>query len=143
MNHTIHYANYSPEADIIVAATCFVMIVLVSFSYINRTRSSRMFLAMVGLVFSAACADITFYMLATSPALLSAANWTRCLYHGLLFLIFVYYIAYICEVTQYDKPKPYLILANLIFAAVMIPVIPTWSASWSSPSISSSLTARS
>ena len=54
MNQHILLDNYSPEADIVVTAICLVIIVLVVFSYISRTRSSTLFLSMVGLVLVAA-----------------------------------------------------------------------------------------
>ncbi len=48
------------------------------------------------------------------------ANWVRCVYHALLLLIFVFYIAYICEATHFRKQKSYMLLANVIFAAVVL-----------------------
>ena len=119
MKH-IHYANYSPAADIVVVAICFVMIVLVVFSNISRTRSFKLFISMIGLVLGAAWTDITFYTIAGNPDLFQIANWLRCVFHALLFLIFVHYIAYICEVTHYEKQKYYVVIANLIFAAVLL-----------------------
>ena len=120
MNQHLLLNNYSPAADIVVTAICLVMIVLVFFSYISRTRASTLFLSMVGLVLIAAWSDIAFYTMAVNPDLQVAANWLRCFYHAILFLIFVHYIAYICEVTHYEKAKSYLVLANVIFAAVLL-----------------------
>ena len=120
MGSRIHFANYSPAADIVVAAICFVMIVLVGFSYISRTRSFKLFLTMVGLVLVAAWTDMAFYSLVTMPNIYVVANWVRCIYHGCLFLIFVYYIAYICEVTHYENQQRSLFLANVVFAIVML-----------------------
>ena len=119
MKH-IHFANYSPAADIVVTAICFVMIILAVFSYINKTRSSKLFLTMVGLVLGAAWSDILFYVLVNHPSCTVFANWLRFVYHVALFLIFVYYIAYICEVTRYENRDSYLLIANSIFALVTI-----------------------
>ena len=112
--------NYSPAADIVTAAICLVMIVLVVFSYISRTRSSKLFLSMVGLVLVASWVDITFYMVAIIPDQQILANWIRCAYHALLYLILVHYIAYICEITQYEKQKLFVIIANIVFAVVLL-----------------------
>ena len=112
--------NYSPAADIVTAAICLVMIVLVVFSYISRTRSSKLFLSMVGLVLVASWVDITFYMVAIMPDHQILANWIRCAYHALLYLILVHYIAYICEITQYEKQKLFVIIANIVFAVVLL-----------------------
>ncbi|MBQ6550581.1 MAG: EAL domain-containing protein [Lachnospiraceae bacterium] len=112
--------NYSPAADIVVTAICFVMIVLIVFSYVTRTKSTKYFLSMVGLALGAAWSDIGFYILAITPGYEILASWLRCFYHAMLFLIFVHYIAYICEVTRYEKTKTYVFLANIIFAAVLV-----------------------
>ena len=119
MNQSISFSTYTPAADIVVMAICLVMLVLIFFSYVSRSRSFKLFQTMVGLVFFAAAADISFYFLAVIPEYQSLANWIRCLYHALLLLIFVYYIAYICEVTDYEKQRLYLPFANLVFAIAM------------------------
>ena len=77
MSQYIHFSSYSPAADIVVAAICLVMMVLIYFSYISRTRGSRLFLTMVALVFVAACTDISFYALASIRELRTVANWMR------------------------------------------------------------------
>lgn len=120
MSRYIHFSSYSPAADIVVAAICLVMMVLVYFSYISRTRGSRLFLTMVALVFVAACSDILFYTLAVRQEFQAVANWVRCVHHAALLLIFVYYIAYICEVTHYENHQRALFLANLIYAVSML-----------------------
>lgn len=37
-----------------------------------------------------------------------------------MMLIFVHYIAYICEVSHYEKQRLFLLIANLLFAVVML-----------------------
>lgn len=120
MGKYIGFSNYTPAADIVVTAICLVMIVLVSFSYIKRNRNSQLFLKIVILLLIAAWVDITFYMIAPTEGLQLAANWLRCIYHGLLCLIFTYYVAYICEVTKYEKSKIYITISNVIFITVLI-----------------------
>ena len=75
---------------------------------------------MVGLVLGAAWSDILFYVLVNHPSCTVFANWLRFIYHVALLLIFVYYIAYICEVTRYENRDSYLLIANSIFALVTI-----------------------
>ena len=120
MDTGILVEHYSPEADIVVTSVCMVMIILVVFSYISRTRSSMLFLSMVGLVLVTAWTDITFYTIAPNPDFLVAANWLRCAYHAMLFLIFVHYVAYICEVTHYEKGRIYTVIANILFAIMLV-----------------------
>ena len=80
MSQQIHFSSYTPAADIVVTAICLVMIILVAFSYIGRTRSFKLFVSMVWLLLSAAWADILFYTLAAVPGYEILANWTRCVY---------------------------------------------------------------
>lgn len=120
MGNYVDFSNYTPAADIVVTAICLVMIVLVSFSYIKRNRNSQLFLKIVLLLLFAAWVDITFYTIAPVEGLQLVANWMRCIYHALLCLIFTYYVAYICEVTKYEKQKIYITIANVIFIAVVI-----------------------
>ena len=119
MDNYITFSTYSPAADIVVMAVCLVMVILIYFSYVSRTRSFRLFLETVCLVFLSATIDILFYANAAKPEFQIRANWMRCAYHALLLLIFVFYIAYICEVTQYKKQRRFLLPANLIFLTVM------------------------
>jgi len=125
MNKSILLDNYSPAADIVVTALCFVMFTLVLFSYVSRKRSSKLFLTMIGLALISAWTDISFYTLAVSPGMEVLANWVRCIYHATLFLIFVYYVAYICEATRYEKTRIYVMVANLLFALVLLADIVT------------------
>ncbi len=115
MNQFIRFSNYSPAADIVVAAICMVMMVLVVFSHINRTKGFHLFLAIVGLVLAAALTDMIFNFLAAIPELGILANWVRCVHHAALMLVFVYYVAYICEVTHYEKTRLFCLIANIIF----------------------------
>ena len=128
MNQFIRFSSYSPAADIVAAAICLVMIVLVVCSYISRTRSFRLFLSMVVLLFSASGLNILFYYLAgrTEPAYLYAANWLRCAFHSAVLMIFVHYVAYICEVTHFPRQRHFLLFANLLFAvATVVEIIVT------------------
>ena len=120
MSQYIHFTTYSPAADIVVMAICLVMVVLVFFSYFSKTRSSRLFLAIVGLVYISSFLDVSFYTIVTKPEHQVLANWLRCIFHAALLLIFVYYIAYICEITHYEKRQLFLFIANTVFAIVML-----------------------
>ena len=119
MKTVIHFSTYSPTGDIVVTSVCLVMIVLAYYSNISRNRGFKLFITMVCLLLATAWADITFYALASAPAYQVVANWMRCIFHSLLLSIFVYYIAYICEVTRYKKQRSFLLAANLLFAAAM------------------------
>ena len=128
MDRAISFSVYSPAADIVVASICFVMLILVCFSYISRTKTFKYFVSMVLLVLFAAWTDILFYVYAFRPApgYQLAANWIRCANHAALLLIFVHYVAYICEAANYQKKKIFLVAANAVFAvALLLDVIST------------------
>ena len=120
MNQYIHFTEYSPVGDIVVMAVCLVMMVLVFFSYFSKTRSSRLFLNIVGLLFLAACADVSFYTLAVKSEYQVLANWLRLVFHILILLIFLYFIAYICDVSHFTKDRPFRWFANFVFATVLL-----------------------
>lgn len=120
MGQYIHFTQYSPSADVFVMAICIVMVILIFFSYFSRTISSRLFLGMVTLVFATAFLDVLFYKLAGIPKAWVPANWIRCGFHAGLLLILVYYIAYICEVSQYEKQRLFRMLANLILVVAIV-----------------------
>ena len=48
-----------------VTAICFVIIIQLVFSYVNRSRSYRIFVSLVGFLLAAAWFNITYHMLAS------------------------------------------------------------------------------
>ncbi|MBR3251108.1 MAG: EAL domain-containing protein [Erysipelotrichaceae bacterium] len=120
MNGYFHLNEYSPVGDIVVMAVCMVMMILVFFSYFSKTRSSKLFLCVVVLLFSSAFLNVVFYQLAFKQGYEVVANWIRLAFHFLILLTFVYYIAYICEVTHYEKDRIFLRIANLLFFTVFL-----------------------
>ncbi|MBR0410060.1 MAG: EAL domain-containing protein [Eubacterium sp.] len=96
--------NYTPVGDLIVSSVCLVMIVLLFFSYNRHTRSFRIFLALIGLLILAANTNVSFYMLVTTgaPRFYPLAYFLRWLYHGILFTILFFYVAYIIDVTRME-----------------------------------------
>lgn len=96
--------NYTPVGDLIVSSVCLVMIVLLFFSYNRHTRSFRIFLALIGLLILAANTNVSFYMLVTTgdPRIYPLAYFLRWLYHGILFTILFFYVAYIIDVTRME-----------------------------------------
>ena len=112
--------GFSPVGNITVVTICFVMIILILFSYIRRSHSFRIFLALVTFLVLAAMADIVSYTLA------EAGNETfvhslRCVYHMFLFAIFLGFVLYICEVTRLELNQrlPFMITAICIFLVVV------------------------
>lgn len=123
MGRLLNATNYSPIGDLVVVSVCVVMLILMLFSYVRRTRAFKIFLGIVGLVILSALADVTFNQLvnAGGAQLLGAVQATRCVYHGLLYLIFVLFNVYIAVVTRLPgkKQRQVTLVALGIFAAVL------------------------
>lgn len=115
--------GYSPVGDLTVVSVCLVMIILLVFSYVRKSRSFKVFLSIVGLLIAAAYTNVAFHMMVEriEPRQYPVAYTFRCLYHALLFLIFVMYVVYIGEVTRLESEKRtvFVGLAIAIFITVV------------------------
>ena len=123
MAQHVYLERYSPVGDLTVISICLVMLILMLFSYINKSRSFRVFLSLITLLILAAVADVSFYTLLTSGAeYRAAAEWTRCGFHILLFLIFLHFIIYIADVTRMARREklPLIAFAGLLFAVLTV-----------------------
>ena len=83
----LYFDNYSPVGDITVIATCFVILVLIFTSYVNKTRSFYLYLNIVGYLMLAAFSDVIYHHIYSG---ITDGNYTaeyviRCLYHIFLF----------------------------------------------------------
>ena len=123
MGRFVYASNYSPTGDLVVVAVCVVMLILMLFSYVRRTRSFKIFLGIIGLVILAANADVAFNMLAARgrSELLPTVQALRCVYHALLFFIFVLFTIYIAEVTRLSREKKRL--AALVAVGICLIVV--------------------
>jgi len=123
VNRHFNISGYTPVGDLAVVSICVVMIVLIIFSYVRKTRSFRIFLGIIGLLILAANVDVGFYSIlsADRPELHSLAGGMHCAFHGLLYLVFLCYVAYILEVTRLDRRRRriYMALSLGIFAVGM------------------------
>ena len=123
VNRHFNISGYTPVGDLAVVSVCLVMIILIIFSYVRKTRSFRIFLGIIGLLILAAYVDVGFYTVlsAGKPELYSLASGMHCAFHGLLYLVFLCYVAYILEVTRLDlrRKRIYTALSLGIFAVGM------------------------
>lgn len=120
---SVYVTNYSPVGDLIVVSICYVMLILMLFSYINKNRSFRLFLSTVVLVMLAALSDVGFHKAADvgKAEYLYQVYILRCLYHAFLFMIFQMFVIYISEVTRLRRGRKtlYACLGGAIFTAVV------------------------
>ena len=123
MARAVYQTGYSPVGDLVVAAIGYVMIILMIFSYINKTRAFRIFLSTVVLVMLAAMTDVGFNMMTKTgrAELLTPIFVLRCAFHFFLFGIFQMFVIYIAEVTRLDRRRSliFALLGALILVIVM------------------------
>ena len=120
MIHQLQFAGYSPIGDLTAVAVCFVMLILIYFSYTNKTRSFHVFLSLIGLIIAAALMNVFTYTVAVSGGQMALAGGLRGAYHCLLYMTFLHFVIYIAATARVDKPERtvYLTIAVLLFAAV-------------------------
>lgn len=115
--------NYSPVGDLVVVSICMVMIVLMAFSYVRKTRTYNIFLIVIGLLLAAAISDVAFHQAAGLGTSFSyhAAYALRFIFHGFLYAIFVFFAVYINEVakTSPGEKRRYIGIAVAIFLLVV------------------------
>ena len=123
MTHSTYVSNYTPVGDLIVVSICYVMLILMVFSYINKTRAFRIFFATVALVFLAALTNVGFHRAGETgnPDYIAQVYALRCVHYVFLFAIFQMFTVYIGEVTQLARKRKLLFdtLGGLVFLTVV------------------------
>ena len=61
VNRHFNISGYTPVGDLAVVSICLVMIILIIFSYVRKTRRFRIFLGIIVLLILAAYVDVGFY----------------------------------------------------------------------------------
>ena len=123
MARTAYMVNYSAVGDLVVVSIGCVILILMLFSYINKSHSFKIFFSNVLLVMLAAATNVCFHSALNTGngEYISQMYILRCLYHIFLFLVFQMFVIYIGEVTRL-KHKARLLFASLggaVFAVVV------------------------
>ena len=119
----IDFSSYTPVGDLTVVAICLVMMNLIFFSYINKTRSFRIFLSIIGFLVVSACADVSFYSVVKSGENLFFARLLRCVFHAALYLTFLHFVLYIISVTKLERPRKQIYIGVSVLLLVLVMVI--------------------
>ena len=100
-------SSYSIAGDVAVVALCVVMVILLTTSYVSRTRSFRIFMFIVFVLVCAALVNISYNFLLASanPETLSAIYVLRVVYHAMLFNVFFLFALYITVVSGLEHHK--------------------------------------
>ena len=123
MTPVVQTERYTPVGDILVLTVCYVMLILLFFSFKVRNKSFKVFLSLLTTLIAAAFANIIFhYLYASRPGTPLALLYAlRCFYHALLFFMMYQYVAYICLVTglSMEEKKPYHAIAGILLITVV------------------------
>ena len=103
--------SYSRMGDVGVIALCCVIFILTIFSYVNRTRSYRIFNAIVGFIVLAAVDNIGYHELLRiySVELKYLVYVMRILYHTTLFIVFFLFTLYATTISELSKKQARII----------------------------------
>ncbi len=99
--------NYSIVGDVAVLAFCAIMFILLSASYVSRTRSFRIFTFIIFMLICAAVVDMVYHNLFTvaNPAQLGLVYALRIIYYALLYNVFFLFALYATEVSGMEHKK--------------------------------------
>lgn len=123
MGTSIYFDNYSPVGDILVVAICLVIAVLVSSSYVNKTKAFGIYLH---IVFDLACAALVNVTLHTVFLSITNGNYTivyilRIVYHFLLFSNLLMFVVYIVTIQRLEKERkiPVMAISTILYIGVL------------------------
>lgn len=123
MGAQIYFDNYSPVGDLLVVAMCMVIFVLISASYVNKTRIFAIYINIVVYLMTAALLDVLHHNL---YAFVTDGNYTlvyvlRVIYHGVLFSNLLLYVVYVVEMLHLEKDKkiPIMALSTITYFMVI------------------------
>jgi EAL domain-containing protein (putative c-di-GMP-specific phosphodiesterase class I) len=122
----VYLNNYTPAADVATISVCFVISILLLFSYTRKSNSYRVFLSIIPTLIIACMADIGFHMALSARGLSPLAYTLRCVYHAGLFMVFFLFTLYITIVTRLKKKVQTWIVslsALLLLAVIVVDVI--------------------
>ena len=113
---------YTPVGDLVTISVCYVMLVLMFFSYNKDNRSFRIFLSIVVMLLAAAHTNIVVHILAGKPETVEAGFGMRCVFHALLYWVFALFSVYIGEVTRLERSvwRRFLIGSTILFLGLTI-----------------------
>lgn len=95
--------NYTPVGDLVTVAICWVMLLLVAFSYTRKTPAFRVFMIIIPCLMLSALLNVSCNMIASITGASVLVYTLRCLFHAALFMVFLLFTLYITKVTRLEK----------------------------------------
>ncbi|MBR0367373.1 MAG: EAL domain-containing protein [Clostridia bacterium] len=114
----VSFDNYTLSGDVAVIAICVVMVILLTTSYVSRTRSFRIFMSIVGQLVCAALINIGYHTLLVphNPNLYPLIYAMRILYHALLLDVLFLFTLYTTVVSglEHKKARAVAIISSVL-----------------------------
>lgn len=103
----VGFENYTIAGDVAVIATCLVMVILLTSSYVRRTRAFHIFMNIIVILVAAATVNMAFHTLLErgDPGLHGAVYAMRILYHALLLEVFFLFTLYATVISGMERHK--------------------------------------
>lgn len=113
MPNYVYFDNFTPVGDVVVLAVSFVIIVLVTTSYVNKNALFKVFITIVFFLIGASCLDILQHSLYTR---VDDGNYTivciiRIVYHVFLYSNLFLYVIYIVTILRLEDEKKFPAIA--------------------------------
>ena len=122
MAEMIQADEYMFAGDLVVLGVCFIIVILLFFSFKVRTRAFSIFLSLVGVLIAAASVHVTLHtLLEYRPDLPAWIFFTlRSVYHLLLLFMLYQFTAYICQAAglSREERQPYHAIGGILIIAV-------------------------
>ena len=123
MFQTGFFDNYSIDGDIGVLAICAVIVILLSTSYIVRTRSFHVFISVIASLSTASVVNIVYHVLVAkgAPSLFVLTYILRIVYQAILLDILFLFTLYLTQASGMDhkKAKIVAIISTILLLAII------------------------
>lgn len=119
-----YYQSYYPVGDVLTMAFCFLFVVLIRNSYVNKTKAYKYLKIIVILLFGSAACNVTYHMLISAGAKSSIMliYLFRTGFHFSLFGMLLHYVFYMKEPLHLDERHDtrYGIIGTMIFVVLVL-----------------------
>lgn len=126
----VSFDNYTVTGDVGVIGLCTVIVILLTTSFVARTRSFRIFLNIIGYLYFAASANIVYHVLIIERAMVpdTLIYVFRIVYQSLLLAVLFLFALYTTEVSGMDRKKAKavaLVCISIVTAVVTYDIVRT------------------
>ena len=118
------FENYTRAGDVASIAVCLVIVILLTTSYVSRTRSFHIYMNIIFSIVAAALINIFYHELLTKndPGLYTVIYIFRILYELFLFDVFFLFVLYTTEVSgmEHRKARAAAVVSSLLLVLIVV-----------------------